>query len=181
MVLAHRKHCMKHRGRSLEKIEKGGDLIRNSMLFGNIACQRPYKVSTGYGSGGTSTTLSSTDTIYDTCGCTPIGKPYQVSMPYAPGATPVYKVNTYDAIGRTLTTVLPDGTSTTSYSYQGNIVTVTDPAGKWKQYTTDAFGELTQVLEPSPNPATEPNHVTTYTYDLLGHLTQAQMPRTVNG
>jgi RHS repeat-associated protein len=102
-------------------------------------------------------------------------------MPYAPGATPVYKVNTYDAIGRTLTTVLPDGASTTSYLYQGNTVTVTDPAGKWKQYTTDVFGELTQVLEPSPNPTTEPNHVTTYSYDVLGHLIQAQMPRTING
>ncbi|HEX4230477.1 MAG TPA: hypothetical protein VHZ07_17510 [Bryobacteraceae bacterium] len=45
----------------------------------------------------------------------------------------------------------------------------------------DAFGELTQVVEPSPNPATEPNHVTTYTYDVLGHLIQAQMPRTING
>ena len=60
------------------------------------------------------------------------------------------------------------GASTTSYSYQGNAVTVTDPAGKWKQYTMDAFGELTQVVEPSPNPATEPNHVTTYLYDQIG-------------
>jgi YD repeat-containing protein len=37
------------------------------------------------------------------------------------------------------------------------------------------------VTEQSPNPSTEPNHVTTYTYDLLGHLIQAQMPRTING
>ena len=48
------------------------------------------------------------------------------------------------------------GASTTSYSYQGIAVTVIDPAGKWKQYTMDAFGELTQVVEPSPNPATKP-------------------------
>jgi RHS repeat-associated protein len=142
---------------------------------------RTYRVASGYTANGSNTTLSYTDTIYDTCGCTPVGKPYQTSMPYAPGATPVYKVNTYDALGRTLTTVLPDGASTTSYSYQGNTVTITDPAGKWKQYTMDAFGELTQVLEPSPNPGTEPNHVTTYTYDVLGHLIQAQMPRTING
>ncbi len=32
-----------------------------------------------------------------------------------------------------------------------------------------------------PECRAEPNHVTTYAYDLLGHLTQAQMPRTVNG
>ena len=91
----------------------------------------------------------------------------------------MYKVNTYDALGRTLTTILPDGASTTSYSYQGNTVTVTDPAGKWKQYTMDAFGELTQVVEQPPG--TDSNHVTTYTYDFLGHLIQASMPRTMNG
>jgi RHS repeat-associated protein len=73
----------------------------------------------------------------------------------------------------------PDGASTTTYSYQGNVVTVTDPAGKWKQYTTDAFGELTQVVEQGPG--TDANHLTTYSYDLVGHLIQVQMKRTVNG
>ncbi len=115
------------------------------------------------------------------CGCTPVGKPYRTSLSYAPGATPVWTANTYDAIGRTLTGVAPDGSSTTSYSYAGNTVTVTDATGKWKQYASDAFGQLVQVTEQSPNIGTEPNHVTTYSYDLLGHLTQAQMPRTVNG
>ena len=85
----------------------------------------------------------------------------------------------HDAIGRTLTTVAPDGASTTSYTYQGNVVTVTDPAGKWKQYTMDAFGELTQVVEQGPG--TDANHLTTYSYDLVGHLIQVQMKRTVNG
>ena len=75
----------------------------------------------------------------------------------------------------------PDGSSTTSYSYAGNTVTITDPAGNWKQYVTDAFGELAQVIEASPNPSAEPNHVTNYTYDILGHLIQVQMPRTING
>ena len=86
---------------------------------------------------------------------------------------------TYDAMGRTLTTVGPDGSSTTSYVYQGNTVKVTDPAGKWKLYTMDAFGQLVQVVEPSPD--ANPNHVTTYLYDVLGHLVQAQMRRTVAG
>jgi len=71
--------------------------------------------------------------------------------------------------------------STTTYQYQGNVVTVTDPAGKQKTYTVDAFSELIQVTEASPNPATEPTHQTYYTYDLLGHLTQVSMPRTVSG
>src|ERR1035441_7565885 len=44
----------------------------------------------------------------------------------------------------------PDGASTTTYFYQGNQTTVTDPAGKWKTFTTDAMGNLTTVAEPSP-------------------------------
>ncbi len=137
---------------------------------------RTARVATGY----SSTATSYVDTVYDTCGCTPVGKPYQTSLPYAPGATPVWKANTYDAIGRTLTSVAPDGVSTTTYSYAGNTATITDPTGKWKQYVTDAFGQLVQVTEQSPNTGTEPNHVTSYSYDLLGHLIQAQMPRTIN-
>lgn len=138
---------------------------------------RTSRVAKGNGD----TTLSYADTVYDTCGCTPVGKPYKTSLPYPPNGTAAWKVNTYDALGRTLTTVAPDGSSTTTYSYAGSTVTVADPTGKWKQYTTDAFGELVQVTEQSPNPSTEPNHVTTYTYDLLGHLIQAQMPRTIAG
>ena len=34
--------------------------------------------------------------------------------------------------------------SVTSYLYQGNCTTITDPAGKWKTYTSDAMGNLTQ-------------------------------------
>jgi len=37
--------------------------------------------------------------------------------------------------------------STTTYSYSGNTVTVTDAAGKSKTFTTDAFGNLKQVQE----------------------------------
>ena len=36
-----------------------------------------------------------------------MGKPLKTSLPYAPGATPVYTVNSYDVLGRTLTTVAP--------------------------------------------------------------------------
>jgi hypothetical protein len=45
-------------------------------------------------------------------------------------------------------------------------VTVTDPSEKWKQYTTDAFGQLIQVVEQSPKPGADPDHVTTYRYDV---------------
>ena len=42
--------------------------------------------------------------------------------------------------GRTIKTVAPDGASATQYSYQGNSTTVTDPAGKLKASTVDAYG-----------------------------------------
>lgn len=34
------------------------------------------------------------------------------------------------------------------------MVTVTDPAGKWKTYAMDGYGNLTQVSEPRPGGGT---------------------------
>jgi hypothetical protein len=109
---------------------------------------RTIKVETGDGSG----TLSVAETVYGSCGCSPAGKMIQTALPHAPGATPVWTTYTYDGIGRTLTTstVGTETTSTTSYSYQGNTVTVTDALGNWKQYTMNALGQLVQVNEPNP-------------------------------
>lgn len=53
-------------------------------------------------------------------------------------------------------------------------ITVTDPAGKWKKFTRDAMGQLTQVEEPRPGGGT---YKTTYVYDALGHMTTASMTR----
>ena len=66
--------------------------------------------------------------------------------------------------------------STTTYAYSGNTTTITDPAGKWKMQTMDAMGDLIQVTEPNPVISGQ-TYVTTYTYDLLSHLTQVSMPR----
>ena len=139
---------------------------------------RPNKTQTGDNQGGLQSIV---ETVYDACGCTPMGKPQKISLPHAPGANPLWKTYTYDAIGRTLTMIAPDGASTTTYSYAGNTVTVTDPAGKWKRYVSDAFGRLVQVTEPSPNSPAEPNHVTLYSYGVLDRLLQVRMDRTVNG
>jgi YD repeat-containing protein len=98
----------------------------------------------------------------------------QVSSPYKPGETVVWTVYRYDASGRTTRVAAPDG-SATAYAYQGNQTTVTDAAGKWKKYTTDAMGNLSQVTE--PNPAGGADLVTTYSYDALNHMTQVTMPR----
>jgi YD repeat-containing protein len=80
-------------------------------------------------------TLSTVDTEYAACACSPLGKVKRVSQPYAPGGTVYWTTYTYDALGRTVSVALPGGTGTTTYAYQGNRTTVTDPAAKWKKYT----------------------------------------------
>ena len=135
---------------------------------------RTIKAEAGTIVGGTSTTLTQTDTVYDSCGCSPLGKLKQTSLPHAPGAGAVWTTYTYDGIGRTLSVLLPDGSSHTTYAYQGNTVTVTDPAGAWKTYTSDAFGRLKTVQEPNPAGG---SFYTTYTYDLLDHLIGVSMTR----
>jgi RHS repeat-associated protein len=116
------------------------------------------------------------DTTYAPCGCSPLGKLTQSSRPHTVGGTQYWTVNTYDASGRTTRVTLPDG-SHTDYAYQGNTVTVTDPAGKWKKFTLDALGNLTIVQEPDPTFGTVS---TNYTYDILNHLTNVSMPRGAN-
>ena len=132
---------------------------------------RTIKVETGDGSG----TKSVAETEYDSCACSPLGKLKRSSRPYAPGGTPVWTTYTYDALGRTISVVAADGASTSTYSYSGNTVTSTDPAGKWKKMTLDAMGELTKVTE--PNPAGGADLDTLYTYNALGKLVQVSMTR----
>jgi len=132
---------------------------------------RTIKVETGDGA----TTRSTVDITYGAASCAPLGKVVSASQPYAPGDTEVYKRYTYDGSGRTLTITAPDGASVTRYSYQGNQTTVTDPAGKWKKYTRDAFGNLAAVNEPNPQGGAD--YVTSYNYDALNHLTQVTMTR----
>jgi RHS repeat-associated protein len=133
---------------------------------------RTISTLTGYGT----TTLSEVDTVYVFCGCSPIGKMGSQSAPYTPPGTGYLTIYSYDGRGRTVYSELPDG-SITHYSYAGNTVTVTDPAGKTKTFTIDALGNLTQVQEPDPALGTVS---TNYTYDILNHLIQVSMPRGPN-
>ncbi len=71
----------------------------------------------------------------------------QVSNPFAPADTIVNTTFTYDALGR-VTQVTPPSAGYTQYSYSGNAVTVTDPAGKQRKNFTDALGRLIEVDEP---------------------------------
>src|SRR5690606_31966658 len=95
---------------------------------------RPVKTESG-GSNWDIKTL--TETEYEPCACSPIGKMKRVSLPYAPGGTPLWSTYTYDALGRTLSVALPNGGGVTTYEYVKNTVKVTDAAGKWKKYETN--------------------------------------------
>ena len=116
-----------------------------------------------------------------------LGRVYQVSNPYLLGSSPSYWTTTsYDGLSRVIQVTAPDGSN--SYTgYSGNVTTVVDQAGKWRQTTTDAAGRLIQVVEdpaasfvaasgatmtnaPVP-PATQLlQYTTTYTYDALDDL-----------
>ena len=136
---------------------------------------RTVRVERGYSA---SNLQSVVDTVYAPSACSPLGKIQKVSAPYPSGqSASTWTVYSYDGIGRTLSTVQPDGASTTSYSYAGNVTTVIDPAGKWKQYTNDAQGNLVTVTE--PDPANQPGGTvtTSYSYDWMKHLSGVTMPR----
>jgi YD repeat-containing protein len=115
-----------------------------------------------------------TDVQYAACGCSPLGKIKQESMPHGPNATVYWKIYNYDGLGRTTSVVAPDGASTTTYSYAGNTVTIQDPAGHSKTFTMDAFGNLTKVNETDPQLGAVS---TAYSYDLMNHLTNVSMTR----
>jgi RHS repeat-associated protein len=131
---------------------------------------RTIKVETGYGS----TTVSTADTEYDSCACSPLGKVKRVSQPYAPGGTVYWTTYSYDCLGRTVSVAQPGSSGTATYVYQGNTVTLTDSAGKWKKYTLDALGSLVQVTEPNPGGGEVQTY---YTYNLRNQLTGVSMPR----
>jgi RHS repeat-associated protein len=125
-------------------------------------------------------------TQYAPCGCSPLGKMYRTSLPYAPGDPTLWTTYAYDERGRTVSITLPDG-SVTSMQYPttvtdpagntfaGSLVKTTDAAGKWKIQQMDAFGNLIKVLE--PNPAGGAWLITSYTYTALNQLSSVTMPR----
>ncbi len=120
---------------------------------------------------------SSTSTVYAPCACSPLAKIQKTSQPYVYGSSAsAWTTYTYDGLGRPLTVQQPDGASTTTYSYSGNVTTVTDPKGNLKQFTTDVEGNLVTVTEPDPC-VTANNLTTTYTYDWMKHVTGVTMTR----
>ncbi|MGC1453046.1 MAG: RHS repeat-associated core domain-containing protein, partial [Candidatus Sulfotelmatobacter sp.] len=161
----------------------GGQNSQTATVNNGVANQWKETILDGFGrttsvlTGNGSTTVSEADTQYAPCACSPLGKVSAVSMPYAPGGTPVWTRYSYDSSGRTVTIVKPDGASTTTYAYAANQTTVTDPTGKWKTFTSDAFGNLLTVTEPDPSSNNGGTVATNYTYNSVNQLTQVSMPR----
>ncbi len=115
---------------------------------------------------------------YDAC-----GRPTAQSLPYTGGAFLGWGTTaTYDALGRVLTTTTltgPSTSSTTSWSYPGGDVQVTDPLLRTTTYDYQAFGDpggarlraVTDADSPEPK-------VTTYQYALAGDVAEVRGPGT---
>jgi YD repeat-containing protein len=133
---------------------------------------RTVKTESGYTQSGADTVVSTVETEYDMCACSPLGKVKRVSRPYGPGQTPVWTEYVYDALGRTIEVKPPANSGagygiSTTYSYAGNWVTVTQPGGRYKRYYVDAFGNLIFVAEPRPGGS---EYGTGYGYTPLNQL-----------
>jgi len=100
------------------------------------------------------------DTVYNGMGLS-----YTVSNPYRSPADPTYGLTTYtyDALGRKLTQLQQDSTSSLTWLYNGNVTTFTDEVGNAWRRTSDAFGRLINVAEPT-------TATTIYTYNALNNL-----------
>ena len=97
-----------------------------------------------------------------------MGRAYRASNPFRPwqSESAVWTTSAFDALGRATSVTTPDS-AVASSSYSGNIVTVTDQAGKSRKSVSDALGRLTTVYE-DPSGV---NYSTSYVYDVLGDLT----------
>src|SRR5262249_14989735 len=87
--------------------------------------------------------------------------------PELPDNSNLWTTKTYDSLNRATRVTTPDAAQINT-AYNGNVVMVTDQAGKQLSSITDALIRLIQVKE-APN-ATGYNYQTNYSYDVLGNL-----------
>lgn len=105
-----------------------------------------------------------------------LGRSYSTSNPYT-GSASYWTTTNFDVLGRPASLTLPDNSATTyTYliqtvnSYTTETTKVTDPAGKLRQFQSDAAGRLTTVTE--PDSGNNLNKITIYTYNVLDELTK---------
>jgi RHS repeat-associated protein len=122
----------------------------------------------------------SSDAEFDT-----MGRPLRSFNPYTvatvdaarPAGIPETEVTEYDALGRTVSVDLQDGT-TVSTVYNGTVTTATDQAGKKRRQIADALGRVVRVDEPDAGGALDngtissPKQPTVYEYDGNDNLTK---------
>jgi RHS repeat-associated protein len=82
-----------------------------------------------------------------------VGRPVQISNPYAPGQSAVFTSYAYDLLGRSSSTTPPaidPGGSQNPYtsSTQGFVTTTTDPAGHSTRKFANALGQIVRVDQP---------------------------------
>jgi RHS repeat-associated protein len=147
----------------------GDGMLRSAVVYdglGRMVETRTFEAGNNY---------IATDQTYDT-----LGRVGQTSNPFRPWMqeSPVWTTNAYDALGRVKTVTTPDGAQV-STAYSGNVVTVTDQAGKVRRSVSDALGRLVRVDEPDASNSLDdasgnPVQPTDYSYDALDDLTQVQ-------
>ncbi|MDQ3806234.1 MAG: DUF4214 domain-containing protein, partial [Acidobacteriota bacterium] len=114
------------------------------------------------------------------------GHVWKQSRPYRKGSeTPQMTEHLYDALGRVVEVIGPDGSRTRVFyneatrpggasSAPGETTRAVDPWGRERWGRTDARGKLVEVVEPDANGSgsvASNGAVTTYGYDTLGNLT----------
>jgi RHS repeat-associated protein len=118
-----------------------------------------------------------------------MGRVWKHSRPYRSGSEqPQMTEYFYDAFGRPVEAVEPDGSRTRAFYNQverpssassgpGETSRIVDPWGRERWSRNDALDRLVEVVEPDPNGdgsvLSANNMVTSYEYDALGNLTLA--------
>jgi YD repeat-containing protein len=131
----------------------------------------PIKAEKGDASGA----HGSMQSIYGPAANAPLGNLAQTSLPHATGSDPQWMNVTYDDLGRKLSQDSRKTGATTTFSYSGNSVKITGPAGRWRKIAHNASGQIQKVVmaDASGTKTVE----TQYTYNALGKLVSVAMPR----
>ena len=118
-----------------------------------------------------------------------VGRLWKQTRPYRNGGTQYWSNVTYDALDRVTQTTEPDGSAAKRFydeatrpsvasSDLGNTIRVQDQWGRERWARTDWNGKLVEVVEPDASTSgavlSGTGYKTTYQYDLLNNLMQAQ-------